>query len=933
MCYHSGGCAQAGERPHLNALMRPIVVGIDISDRSIEIVSLLQRKGRLTVAHAGRRELSAGIIERGVIQEPDALVRALSGALDAIFGQKRGRVHVGAALPASVVYSKTFAVPATLDRAMLRSAVALEAADSFPISMQDIVDDVIVTPQPGGGPQDVLYVAAHKDVAKAYRNAFARAGCQLLWLDSEDLALARGLGASRPSEPMLVVDIGNRATTMVLVDRHGLRMSATIPFGAANLKAALEKKLKVSFAEADKIMRRDGYDPSVSDSRTFFVLQQPTEELVYELRKTFAYAEKRFGVKVRGMVLAGGTSLLPGIANYLSSNFQGVAVGLGDPVRGIEVEEGTELADRKKALLYATAIGLATRAVGARASPNVNLLPDVRQAGSGPLASVRRLFSAITSSLPMVTHAKKSHPRKKKSGADARAAKAAAQPEQEAPPTQEPDAAPEAPLKESTPVAAKAADVMDMTPPELLATDTPEADAPAEAAAVEEAPADVAAEAEEAPAETVDDIVDDGTEAEPEKAPVAESAESAEEPDFGLGIGDILRSEEEIKSKKIDMDDDGPASDEGKLSIEDILSRGESDEDEKPAKKVVRRTPPVASGEGSGKVKVIALVLLVLLCFGAAAAGVYAFVKKNGLPAMPFAGTRPEPAQPAPSGEAPVTAPGQAPSTVNVTVMLATAQKPSGDKPLLTSRIIETDVKASDTFPTTGETSTAAGKSSGQATIINTTSRSYTFVATTRLLSKDGVLFRMKTASPIPANGSVTVEVAADQPGPEGDIGPTTFTIPGLSPDLQKLITAKSDASMTGGAGTAKAVSAADIATAKAKLEERLKKEALENFGVMLAEGERIEADLVTSKELAATWPKAGTVGSTFTAMLSLRFRALLIPEKTAAELLQKALRDGMPAGMNAADYALGAPLYAIQAYDTAAELAEIRIEAPVIGR
>lgn len=910
--------------------MRPIVVGIDISDRSIEIVSLLQRKGRLTVAHAGRRELSAGIIERGVIQEPDALVRALSGALDAIFGQKRGRVHVGAALPSSVVYSKTFTVPATLDRAMLRSAVALEAADSFPISMQDVADDVIVTQQPGGGPQDVLYVAAMKDVAKAYRNAFARAGCQLLWLDSEDLALARGLGASRPPEPVLVVDIGNRATTMVLLDRHGLRMSATIPFGAANLKAALEKKLKVSFAEADKIMRRDGYDPTVGDSRTFFILQQPTEELIYELRKTFAYVEKRYGAKVRGMILAGGTSLLPGIANYLGSNFQGVAVGLGDPVRGIEVEEGTELADRKKALLYATAVGLATRAVGARASPSINLLPDARQEGTGPLASVRRLFSAITSSLPMVTHAKKSHPRKKKSGADARAAKAAAQPEQEAPPTQEP-AAPEAP-KESAPVAAKAADVMDMTPPELLATDTPEEEAPAEDAAPEETPAEAAAETEEAPAESVDDIVDDGTEAEPEKAPVAESAEPVEEPDFGLGIGDILRSEEEIKSKKIDLDDDGPASDEGKLSIEDILNRGESD-DEKPAKKAVRRTPPVASGEGSGKAKVVALVLLVLLCFGAAAAGVYAFVKKNGFPAMPFAGSQPEPAQPAPSGEAPVAAPGQAPSTVNVTVMLATAEKPSGDKPLLTSRIIETDVKATDTFPATGETATAAGKSSGKATIINTTSRSYTFVATTRLLSKEGVLFRMKTASPIPANGSVTVEVAADQPGPEGDIGPTTFTIPGLSPDLQKLITAKSDAAMTGGAGTAKAVSAADIAAAKAKLEERLKKEALENFGVMLAEGERIEADLVTSKELAATWPKAGTVGSTFTAMLSLRFRALLVPEKAAAELLEKALNQAIPSGMNAADYALGAPLYAVQAYDTAAELAEIRIEAPVIGR
>src|SRR5688500_13616594 len=157
--------------------MRPIVFGIDISDRSIEIVALLQRKDTLVVDRAGRRDIPAGIIERGVIQDADALVKTLAGFFDVLFGPKRGRLMAGAALPATVVYAKTFPMPAGLDQEMLHKAVAIEAADVFPIPMADTVDSMIVAPRTAAeGPQEVLYAVSPKEVAKAYRNVLVRAG-------------------------------------------------------------------------------------------------------------------------------------------------------------------------------------------------------------------------------------------------------------------------------------------------------------------------------------------------------------------------------------------------------------------------------------------------------------------------------------------------------------------------------------------------------------------------------------------------------------------------------------------------------------------------------------------------------------------------------------------------------------------------------------
>lgn len=98
-----------------------------------------------------------------------------------------------------------------------------------------------------------------------------------------------------------------------------------------------------------------------------------------------------------------------------------------------------------------------------------------------------------------------------------------------------------------------------------------------------------------------------------------------------------------------------------------------------------------------------------------------------------------------------------------------------------------------------GETHEVPSKATGTVKIINDWSRSQQLVATTRLLSKEGVLFRLKKSVNVPARGSLMAEVYADKTGRAGELAPTTFTIPGLNNDLQKQIYATSLAPMSGG--------------------------------------------------------------------------------------------------------------------------------------
>lgn len=106
----------------------------------------------------------------------------------------------------------------------------------------------------------------------------------------------------------------------------------------------------------------------------------------------------------------------------------------------------------------------------------------------------------------------------------------------------------------------------------------------------------------------------------------------------------------------------------------------------------------------------------------------------------------------------------------------------------------------------------------GSVTVVNNSKDSQSLVATTRFLSKDEVLFRLRKSVVVPAGGRVAAEVIADKQGKQSEIGPTQFLIPGLSEAKQKLIYAESAATMTGGTARKAVMTDADVERATASL-------------------------------------------------------------------------------------------------------------------
>ncbi len=125
------------------------------------------------------------------------------------------------------------------------------------------------------------------------------------------------------------------------------------------------------------------------------------------------------------------------------------------------------------------------------------------------------------------------------------------------------------------------------------------------------------------------------------------------------------------------------------------------------------------------------------------------------------------------------------------------------------------------------------GISEGMVTIFNDTDFDQPLVATTRLLTPEGILFRMKNREVVPANGSVVTEVYADQKGATGDIGSRNFSIPGLRAEKQKVVYAKSDDPMSGGVRTVGILTTEDIEKAQQIVLSDLKKKGVNKLEQM----------------------------------------------------------------------------------------------------
>jgi hypothetical protein len=227
------------------------------------------------------------------------------------------------------------------------------------------------------------------------------------------------------------------------------------------------------------------------------------------------------------------------------------------------------------------------------------------------------------------------------------------------------------------------------------------------------------------------------------------------------------------------------------------------------------------------------------------------------------------------------------------------------EKNIIPAKIISADQEVVKSLNATGSKSVSNQKARGMLTIYNGyDSNPQPLVATTRLMSESGKLFRLVKGVTVPgvANnqpGSVEAEVAADQSGEDYNIGPEKFTIPGFlnsgNEKYSKFYAQSKDKMTGGGNGTdsAKFITAEDIASARSKVSGELNS-AIKQKIKGIAGDEAIVLDDAISEEEAVykLSNSAGDVASSFQITAQTKASAIVVKKKDlddmAAQILSK---------------------------------------------
>ena len=212
----------------------------------------------------------------------------------------------------------------------------------------------------------------------------------------------------------------------------------------------------------------------------------------------------------------------------------------------------------------------------------------------------------------------------------------------------------------------------------------------------------------------------------------------------------------------------------------------------------------------------------------------------------------------------------------------------------------------------------------GKVRLINDYNKNQALVATTRILSQDGKLFRLKNAVNVPAGGEVSVDIYADKPAADLAIEPTTFTIPGLWLGLQDKIYAKSDEKFIYTQKVKKYVNVSDLERATKDITDVLLKTAKEQAGAGLAAGNNwlyLAGDSPTVKIDA----KNGSQQAEFTAQASGRIIAVYFSKDQAAKLAAAKLNLLIPDDKELLEFKPENISYSLEDYDAASDSATVK--------
>ncbi|WP_249976886.1 type IV pilus assembly protein PilM [Vreelandella olivaria] len=348
-------------------LLKPTkgLIGVDITSATVKLLELKQCNDNYQVESYAVRPLREGAVVERRIRDINDVANVLSRAVE---HAKPSTRKAAVAVPASAAITKTLTFPASLSEDEIEERIATESDRHIPFPFSEVAFDFqCLGPAPfDEDQQQVVLVACRQQDVTQLTETLERAGLEPAAVDVETFAMERSLAELRrqlnvenePAACVGLVDIGANMNAFHVVRDGYIVYSRDTVFGGRQLTDAIRDHYAMSIDEAGFAKKRGGLPSDYQEKVLNPFLETVVQQVGRSLQLYYTAGRQH---EVQHIVLAGGSSVIPGLAERIAED-SGMSVTIANPFQRMRVNKRLNLeALTNDAPAMLTAGGLAMR--------------------------------------------------------------------------------------------------------------------------------------------------------------------------------------------------------------------------------------------------------------------------------------------------------------------------------------------------------------------------------------------------------------------------------------------------------------------------------------------------------------------------------------------------------------------------------------------
>ncbi len=332
--------------------------GLDIGTTAIRLVQLRGGNPKALVKYA-----YAPIDSKVAMSDSKADQQKMVQAIRELISQAHiSTRHVAVGIPSNKVFTTVVDIE-RLSAPELAKTIRFQADALIPTPLNESKIDWTLL---GDSPNDktkveVLLSSVTNEFVESRLDLLESIGLNVIAFEPDSIALTRAVIPSDATAPQMVLDIGSKATDLVVTMNGAPRLIRSIPTGTEAILRSAAQNLNIDDKQAQQFVFKFGLAKEKLEGQIYHAIISTIDLLTSEIEKSIKFFQARYvNAKLERIIVTGGASALPEFPLYLANKF-GINVEIGNAWRNVSYP-----ADRQNELLsvsnhFGVAAGLAER--------------------------------------------------------------------------------------------------------------------------------------------------------------------------------------------------------------------------------------------------------------------------------------------------------------------------------------------------------------------------------------------------------------------------------------------------------------------------------------------------------------------------------------------------------------------------------------------